>query len=257
MGTLPSPGNSPNTSPSVALPRTIKPGLCEATPPYSTADFHARKLERKQSGRFDWEFLILLVLTRLLMLPSPGATCLQKFVRTVLARSKVSDSVFCISIVYLFYLYHIKLQSQHGVGDVCHLSICKCWLSCLILASKYYEDCNYSLKAWSSLTGLSVRELRHNELKVLDTLHFQLGVSPTLIGYLFGSKLSNLASPELPSESLNVKPATCALYRATLARLRSAIRSGMSHATRRRETAVRKSKGLSSRSRPTLLFSAL
>ncbi|VEU21908.1 DEKNAAC102909 [Brettanomyces naardenensis] len=171
------------------------------------------------------ELSIIFLITRLIFVPRLSNPALGAFVKTMLLRSKVSISVFRISILYLFY-YATRLKGTRGCLKK-GFCIRRCWLSCLILASKYHEDCNYSFKAWSKLSGLSVVELQSNELKVLDVLGYDLNVDLNVFHYLFGS-----FSNSNPTFSLNgsEKPATCTL-RVTLARLLNRLNEGQTLAT--------------------------
>jgi len=48
------------------------------------------------------------------------------------------------------------------------------FLSSLILASKYLQDRNYSNKAWSKISGLSLKEINENELVFLKLIDWEL-----------------------------------------------------------------------------------
>ncbi|KAJ3072242.1 hypothetical protein HDU98_003985 [Podochytrium sp. JEL0797] len=50
------------------------------------------------------------------------------------------------------------------------------FLTSLILASKYLQDRNYSNKAWSKISGLSVSEINTNEFKFLALVEYELFV---------------------------------------------------------------------------------
>lgn len=51
-------------------------------------------------------------------------------------------------------------------------------MSALMVASKYLQDRNYSIKAWSTISGLKVSELAANELDFLKALDWQVHVRP-------------------------------------------------------------------------------
>ena len=46
------------------------------------------------------------------------------------------------------------------------------FLIALIIASKYLQDKNYSLKAWSKISGLTVREIRAAEVTFLKAINW-------------------------------------------------------------------------------------
>ena len=209
---------------------------CEVTPPYSKADrLSCFKAEKSiQPRRYLQELIIFVILTKLLGMISPPSTGLCAFARVIMNRSNASVSVFRISLIYLFYILHVH-NSNTGKKKCLKTDIRRCWLSCLILASKYQEDCNYSLRAWSKLSGLSVTELKQNEMAVLEYLDFNMIVHQSLYQDLFGSTgLSGNSHLKQPCPSPETgTPATCTQYCGTLARLRSAMACFKSHATRR------------------------
>ncbi len=214
---------------------TSRAQYCEVTPPYSKADrlscFKGGK--RIQPRRYLQELIIFVIITKLLGMESPSTTKLCSFARIIMSRSNASTSVFRISLLYMFYILHIR-TSKGTKKKGLKMDIRRCWLSCLILASKYHEDCNYSLKAWGKLSGLSPTELKSNEMAVLDYLDFNMDVNQSLYRSFFsGSGLFDKSNfkqlPLLPNTGM---PATCTQYCGTLARLRLAMACFKSHATR-------------------------
>lgn len=110
--------------------------------------------------------ILLLLLSNVLGIPCCESK-LSTFVRAIVERGNVSHSTLEASVVYLIYL----ARRSEPVPLHCFRRL---WLSSLILASKFLEDQNYTLRAWCHLSGLSMKELKSNEMAVLDALNFDL-----------------------------------------------------------------------------------
>ncbi|KAI9350909.1 cyclin-domain-containing protein, partial [Obelidium mucronatum] len=101
---------------------------------------------------------------------------LKVFIQEILRRSKTSFSTLQLALFYIVRLRNElakdSAQSQDG------LPICgrRMFLTALILASKYLQDRNYSNKAWSKISGLSVLEINSNEFKFLSLIDYELFV---------------------------------------------------------------------------------
>uniref|UniRef100_A0A060T9M9 ARAD1D19778p n=1 Tax=Blastobotrys adeninivorans TaxID=409370 RepID=A0A060T9M9_BLAAD len=100
-----------------------------------------------------------------------GSMPLRKFVQESLKRSRSSYSVFQVAV---FYLAQLRWK-QHHADLPCGR---RAFLSALMVASKYLQDRNYSIKAWSTISGLKASELAANELDFLKALDWQVHVRP-------------------------------------------------------------------------------
>ncbi|KAJ3028188.1 UNVERIFIED_CONTAM: hypothetical protein HDU68_002273 [Siphonaria sp. JEL0065] len=123
---------------------------------------------------------------------------LKVFIQEILRRSKTSFSTLQLA---LFYIVRLRNQlSKDAQSDVAAtqpefslltppasptmlgqkegLPICgrRMFLTALILASKYLQDRNYSNKAWSKISGLTVLEINANEFKFLSLIDYELFV---------------------------------------------------------------------------------
>ncbi|GME92561.1 unnamed protein product [Ambrosiozyma monospora] len=97
-----------------------------------------------------------------------SSSSLEYFVKEVIKRSKCSLTVFQISVYYLVQLYNTpKYENLLKCGK-------KTWLGCLVLASKYHQDKNFTLKVWNKITGLSMKELISTETTILKMLDYNL-----------------------------------------------------------------------------------
>lgn len=67
------------------------------------------------------------------------------------------------------------------------------FLAALVCASKFLQDRNYSSRAWSKISGLSVQEINANERALLNMLEYQLFVQPELFTNWTG-RLEKLAN---------------------------------------------------------------
>ncbi|GMM36458.1 Pcl5 protein [Saccharomycopsis crataegensis] len=120
---------------------------------------------------------------------SDSLNALNTFIISSLRRSRSSNLTLQVALYYLVRLSnHIKaciLKKFHNKHlynakskTKANVLLCKkrTFLTCLILASKFVQDKNYSMKSWSIISGLPVKELVHNETVVLNHLSFNLYV---------------------------------------------------------------------------------
>ncbi|ODV87439.1 hypothetical protein CANARDRAFT_26837 [[Candida] arabinofermentans NRRL YB-2248] len=141
-----------------------------------------------------------------------GLASLDIFVKEVLKRSKTSIPVFKVTIYYLLILYKSLMKSYSDISRTKFDSLnCprRCFLTCLILASKYLQDNNYTFKIWKKITGLSVQELNSNEFKVLKLLDFDLHLTEqtsSKFTKLMDNSLDIISSDrfELPTSTLSL-----------------------------------------------------
>ncbi|CAN6599998.1 hypothetical protein TRVA0_001S08196 [Trichomonascus vanleenenianus] len=95
---------------------------------------------------------------------------LRKFIQETLKRSRTSYSTFQVSLYYLILIKpHVAKTEELQCGR-------RTFLSALILASKYLQDRNYSITAWSKISGLSAQELQRNEIDFLKTVDWNLHI---------------------------------------------------------------------------------
>lgn len=117
-----------------------------------------------------------------------GSLPLRTFIQETLKRSRTSYSTFQVSLYYLVrikdkvqaYLSQKPSQRLLQINEPAYAVLAKCprrtFLAALMVASKYLQDRNYSLSAWSKISGLSRAELTQNESRFLDAIDWRLFV---------------------------------------------------------------------------------
>jgi hypothetical protein len=109
-----------------------------------------------------------------------GGMPLRRFIQETLKRSRSSYSAFQVSLYYLICVKPRVLELRKQKKGGCDSGVLRCgrrtFLSLLILASKYLQDRNYSMGAWSKISGLTVKELAGNELQVLSAVDWNVYV---------------------------------------------------------------------------------
>lgn len=128
---------------------------------------------------------------------------LKTFIEEILKRSRTSFSTLQLCLLYLFRFkraipaYNRSLASSPASTPQqkrAHPTCCcrRMFLSALIVAAKYVQDRNYSNKAWSKISGLTVEEITANEREFLAVLDWKLFV-PYKSFVNWSSMLLNLA----------------------------------------------------------------
>ncbi|KAH3668387.1 hypothetical protein OGAPHI_002141 [Ogataea philodendri] len=103
---------------------------------------------------------------------------LKSYVSEVLRRSRSNLSVLRVTTYYLLQVNGLRQNNRYLHSGTDSVSCPKrCFLTCLILASKYLQDQNYTLKTWSKITGLGIDELKTNETKMLELLKYKLHIN--------------------------------------------------------------------------------
>lgn len=102
---------------------------------------------------------------------------LRRFVQETLKRSKTLYSTFQVALYYLIMIKPVVMERN------CRFKPCvglncgrRTFLASLMLASKYLQDRNYSIAAWSKISGLSAKELKFNEIEFLKAMDWNLHV---------------------------------------------------------------------------------
>lgn len=100
------------------------------------------------------------------------------YLKEVLRRSRCALPALQVALFYLSKLQ--KLIKDRIVDQNTHL-MCpkKVFLVCLILSYKYNYDSNYSFKAWSKVSGLSITEIKLLEIAILGALDYNLNLNET------------------------------------------------------------------------------
>lgn len=108
------------------------------------------------------------------------ALSLKRFIQETLRRSRTIYSTLQLALYYIIQIKkHIYDQRAHNrrIGNVVKrgdkLGLrCgrRAFLSALMIASKYMQDRNYSVRAWSMISGLPVPELCENEQLFLGAM---------------------------------------------------------------------------------------
>lgn len=113
---------------------------------------------------------------------------LRTFIQETLKRSRTSYSTFQVALYYLVrikdkvqaYLSQKPSERLLSSNEPSYASLAKCprrtFLAALMVASKYLQDRNYSISAWSKISGLSTAELCLNETRFLDAISWRLFV---------------------------------------------------------------------------------
>lgn len=112
-----------------------------------------------------------------------GGIPLKKFIKESLKRSRTCYSTFQVALYYLILLKESKaLQDQDAMDDKTSGLKCgrRAFLSSLMIASKYLQDRNYTVKAWSTIVGLPVSDLRKYEMEFLKAVDWKVHVQPSV-----------------------------------------------------------------------------
>ncbi|CAG8732852.1 21012_t:CDS:2 [Dentiscutata erythropus] len=129
--------------------------------------------------------------------PNTKVITLRVFLQETLRRSRTSYSTLQTALFYLFRIKHkIAFLSQRSelpptptsehppdvIQNSCQNNdpaTCgrRMFLAALIVASKYLQDRNYSNRAWSKISGLSVKEINANEVCFLKLIDYNLFIA--------------------------------------------------------------------------------
>ncbi|CDO54666.1 similar to Saccharomyces cerevisiae YHR071W PCL5 Cyclin, interacts with and phosphorylated by Pho85p cyclin-dependent kinase (Cdk) [Geotrichum candidum] len=111
---------------------------------------------------------------------------LKTFVQETLRRSRTSYSTLQLALYYIIriksYIYDQRAYNRRignvvKKGDKLRLRCGRrAFLSALMIASKYVQDRNYSIRAWSKISGLPVDELCENEQIFLSAMNWNAHV---------------------------------------------------------------------------------
>lgn len=106
---------------------------------------------------------------------------LKNFIKESLRRSRTCYSTFQVALYYLILLKESKTSSSVSNENNKIISCGRrAFLTSLIIASKYLQDRNYTIKAWSAITGLSTTEIRNHELEFLKLVDWKVHVQPSV-----------------------------------------------------------------------------
>ncbi|ODV88999.1 hypothetical protein CANCADRAFT_45477 [Tortispora caseinolytica NRRL Y-17796] len=112
---------------------------------------------------------------------APKIIPLRVFVKETLRRSRATYTVLQLALYYLL-LLKPKLQRLESDCKECKtpeaMLACgrRMFLTSLVLAFKYLQDCNYTAKGWSKISGLAPSEISSNEYAFLNAVDWQLHV---------------------------------------------------------------------------------
>lgn len=116
-----------------------------------------------------------------------GVLPLRKYIEETLKRSRTSYSTLQVALYYLILIRpHVPrtdfTMEQSVDCPAARVLMCgrRMFLAALILASKYLQDRNYSTKAWSKMSGLSICEINQNERSFLSKIDWNLHLPKTL-----------------------------------------------------------------------------
>lgn len=112
---------------------------------------------------------------------------LDRFIHETLRRARTSYSTLQLALYYLIlikpYIFDTREHNaKYKIGVPSGISPqlrCgrRAFLTALMLASKYSQDRNYSVAAWSKISGLGVKELCDNEVVFLKAVDWNLFVN--------------------------------------------------------------------------------
>lgn len=136
---------------------------------------------------------------------------LNVFIVTILRRSKLSNHTLQVALLYLLKLSAVikngvksRVRNRRlSLRDNVLLCKKRTFLACLILAAKFSQDKNYSMKSWSVISGLPAKDLVANETVVLKALDYNLFINVELF-----TKWSNIVSYFVLISSRALKSAT-------------------------------------------------
>lgn len=109
---------------------------------------------------------------------------LRTFIQETLKRSRTSYYTLQVALYYLVLIKeHVPPHdfTREQAQDSAHYRYLQCgrrmFLAALILASKYLQDRNFSAKAWSKMSGLTVHEINTNEMAFLKAVKWNLHIT--------------------------------------------------------------------------------
>lgn len=109
---------------------------------------------------------------------------LRTFIQETLKRSRTSYYTLQVALYYLVLIKeHVPQHdfTREQAHDSAHYRYLQCgrrmFLAALILASKYLQDRNFSAKAWSKMSGLTVQEINTNEMAFLQAVNWKLHIT--------------------------------------------------------------------------------
>lgn len=183
----------------------------EASSVESSPNYEYVKLKLEESKAVFVEALVdSAVLIIEAIWPHAAASCtrasqrnmpLRQFIQETLKRSRASYSTFQVCLYYLILIkpvvYRLRYltemsgavrwsrkdeQDDETATSKPFMSLLTCgrrsFLTSLMLASKYLQDRNYSVCAWSRISGLGTKELKSNEISFLKAVKWNLHISP-------------------------------------------------------------------------------
>ncbi len=128
---------------------------------------------------------------------SSSSPSLLWFVSETLRRSKSSYSTLQVALYYLI-LLKPKILSITQLETATPNCLLDCprrtFLTSLIVSAKYLQDQTYSLKSWSRITGLRLKEIKNYELQFLKAIKYDLYIKKDVY-YKWSSLLLKSANP--------------------------------------------------------------
>lgn len=109
----------------------------------------------------------------------PCVINLRYFVEQILRRSYASHSTLQVALYYCFMLHvsgvlhpghPAQANKQQALPLMCGRRM---FLASLMLAFKFLQDRNYSSRAWSTISGLSLKDINGNEAALLRAIDYQ------------------------------------------------------------------------------------
>jgi hypothetical protein len=138
---------------------------------------------------------------------------LRTFIQETLRRSRTSYSTLQVALYYLIVIRpHLPVLNTDCTGlptseiQLVRAKQCgrRMFLAALILASKYLQDRNYSARAWSKISGLSIQEINVNEMAFLKAIDWKLHISEAVFQKWTDLVLKYTTSPGSSSPTITI-----------------------------------------------------
>ncbi|KAI5816546.1 hypothetical protein BZA77DRAFT_56641 [Pyronema omphalodes] len=138
---------------------------------------------------------------------------LRTFIQETLRRSRTSYSTLQVALYYLIVIRpHLPVLNTDCSGlstseiQLVRAKQCgrRMFLAALILASKYLQDRNYSARAWSKISGLSIQEINVNEMAFLKAIDWKLHISEAVFQKWTDLVLKYTTSPGSSSPTITI-----------------------------------------------------
>ncbi|KAI6249354.1 G1/S-specific cyclin pas1 [Erysiphe necator] len=147
---------------------------------------------------------------------SKGIIPLREFIHETLYRSGTSYSTLQVTLYYLILIKPHVLKQEYVMSKNLRenpRSVLLCgrrmFISALILASKYLQDRNFTVQAWSRISGLDVKEINRNEITFLLAVNWQLHITEKIFQKWTQILLKYFS---MPHPSISIRTISCGKF---------------------------------------------